>query len=291
MTTELTRLNLTKTLADIESLPAMPAIALKLLALKFDTDEGEAELLTLIGQDPQISAKLISLANAPAMGVSRKVNTVHDAAMLLGLTKVKAVSLGIAAMSNFAQLPGSQNFVPQDLWLHSLSIAIAMNTLSLSMPRALRPQQDHIYLAGLLHDMGYMAIHHIDSAASNDLHHQLRLQPKRPVVEIEMQILGVSHCYIGAQLARQWNLPEEIITVLGYHHAPYIDEVAADNPLVRLLNMAEKLLPNFGITEFCGTDIADYEWQELGIDPALADELRDTVNELAIQAAQIADTF
>jgi len=291
MTTELTRIKLTKTLSDIESLPAMPAIALKLLALKFDTDEGEAELLTLIGQDPQISAKLISLANAPAMGVSRKVNTVHDAAMLLGLTKVKAVSLGIAAMSNFAQLPGSQNFVPQDLWLHSLSIAIAMNTLSLSMPRALRPQQDHIYLAGLLHDMGYMAIHHIDSAASNDLHHQLRLQPKRPVVEIEMQILGVSHCYIGAQLARQWNLPEEIITVLGYHHAPYIDEVAADNPLVRLLNMAEKLLPNFGITEFCGTDIADYEWQELGIDPALADELRDTVNELAIQAAQIADTF
>jgi putative nucleotidyltransferase with HDIG domain len=225
------------------------------------------------------------------MGLPRKISNVPEAAMLLGLTRVKAVSLGIAAMSNFAQLPGSQNFTPQDLWLHSLSIAIAMHTLSLAMPRQLRPQQDHIYLAGLLHDMGYMVIHHIDSAASNELHHQLGLQPRRPVLEIEQEILGVSHCYIGAQLARQWNLPEEIITVLGYHHAPYADEVSAGNSLVRLVNLAEKLLPNVGITEYCGTDISDQEWQGLGIDPDQADELRDSINELAIQAAQIADIF
>jgi putative nucleotidyltransferase with HDIG domain len=291
MTTEQTRTNLTRAIASIDSLPAMPAIALKLLALRLDTEEGEAELLTLIEQDPQILAKLISLANSPAMGVTRNVSTVHDAAILLGLTRVKAVSLGIAAMSNFSQLPGSQNFIPQDLWLHSLTIAIAMHTLSLAMPARLRPQQDHIYLAGLLHDIGYMAIHHIDSAASNALHHQLRLQPRRAVVEIEMQTLGVSHCYVGAQLARQWNLPEEIVTVLGYHHAPYIEEVSADNPLVRLINLSEKLLPNFGIAEFCGTEISEHEWAELGIDPAREEELRDNVNELAIQAAQIADIF
>lgn len=291
MTIEQNRTNLTRSIANIDSLPAMPAIALKLLALRLDTEEGEAELLTLIEQDPQILAKLISLANSPAMGVTRKVGSAREAAVLLGLTRVKAVSLGIAAMSNLSLLPGSQNFVPQDLWLHSLTIAIAMHTLSLAMPLERRPQQDHIYLAGLLHDLGYMAIHYIDSAASNALHHQLRLQPRRPVLEIELQILGVSHCYVGAQLARQWNLPEEIVTVLGYHHAPYIDEVSADNPLVRLLNLSEKLLPNFGIAEFCGTEISAQEWLELDIDPGREEELRDSVNELAIQAAQIADIF
>lgn len=291
MNIEKNRLRLNQALANIDSLPAMPAIALKLMALKLDTDASENQFLTLIEQDPQISAKLISLANSPVMGLSRKVGNVPDATLLLGLTRVKAVSLGIAAMSNFSRLPGSQNFTPQDLWLHSLTIAIAMHTIALSMPAHLRPEQDHIYLAGLLHDIGYMALHHIDSKTSNDLHHQLRLQPKRAVLEIEMQILGVSHCYIGAQLARQWRLPEEIITVLGYHHAPYVDEVSADNPLVRLVNLTEKLLPNFGITEYCGTEISDKEWQELGIDPDMEEELRDNVNELAIQAAQIADIF
>ncbi|MFA6922118.1 MAG: HDOD domain-containing protein [Gallionella sp.] len=289
MTTERTRL--TQAIANIDSLPAMPAIALKLMSLRLDTDEGEIQLLNLIGQDPQISAKLISLANSPVMSMSVKVSNITDAALRLGLTRVKSVSLGIAAMSNFTQPPGPQNFAPQDLWLHSLTIAIAMHTLSLEMPAAIRPPQDHIYLAGLLHDIGYMAIQHIDAVASNDLHHQLRLQPKRPVVDIEMQILGVSHCYIGAQLARQWNLPEEIITVLANHHIPYIDDMSAGHPLVRLLNVSEKLLPNFGITEYCGTEISDAEWQELGINPEKAEELRDSINELAIQAAQIADVF
>jgi putative nucleotidyltransferase with HDIG domain len=291
MSTEHTRSSLTQALCDINSLPAMPVIAQKLLALQLNTDRGEAQLLRLIEQDPQISAKLISLANSPVMGVSRKISSVPDAAMLLGLTQIKSVSIGIATMSTFSKLPVSQYFSPQDLWLHCLTIAVSMHTLSSFMPREIRPHQDQIYLAGLLHDIGFMAIHHISHQASDELHRQLRLQPKRPILEIELQILGVSHCYIGAQLARQWHLPEEIVNVLGYHHAPYVDEVSANNPMVRMVNLAEKMLPNFGITEFCGTEIHEREWQELGIDPAQADEIINTINELALQVAQLADVL
>lgn len=291
MNTDKTRAKLTRDLSNIDSLPAMPSTALKLLSLRLDTDEGEAQLLTLIEQDPLISAKLISLANSPMMGVSHRINSVTEAAMLIGLTRVKAVSLGMAAMSNMSQLPGSQNFMPQDLWLHSITIAIAMHTLSLAMPRALRPPQDQIYLAGLLHDIGYMVIHHIDSAASNELHHQLRLQPKRSVMEIELQTLGVTHCYIGAQLGHHWNLPEEIIAVLAQHHSAGFDGPLNDDALVRLISIAERLLPNFGIVEYCGLLIDDREWLELGINPDMAEELHNSVNELAIQAAQIADIF
>lgn len=289
MIIEQVRHRFSQALANIDTLPAMPAIALKLIALNLDSDEGEAQLLILIEQDPQISAKLISLSNSPVMGVTREVCSVSEAAMLLGLERIKTVALGIAVVSNFPRHSGSQHFSPQDLWLHSLTIAIAMHTLSLSMPIARRPQYDHIYLAGLLHDMGYMAIHYLDSAASNELHHQLRLQPKRSVLEVELQVLGTSHSYIGAQLARHWNLPDEIIAVLAYHHTPNEMKEPAGNTLVRLVNLAEKLLPNFGITEYCGKDINNEEWLELGIDPDKADELRDVINELAIQAAQIAD--
>ncbi|OGT15686.1 MAG: histidine kinase [Gallionellales bacterium RIFOXYB12_FULL_54_9] len=291
MPTERTRSGLTHALSRLDALPAMPIIAQKLLALQLDTAKGEAQLLTLIEQDPQISAKLISLANSPVMGVKRKICTVPDAAMLLGLNQVKSVSIGIATMSTFSRLPVSSYFSPQDLWLHSLTIAITMHTLSAYMPGDIRPRPEQIYLAGLLHDIGFMAIHHMDNKASDLLHHQLRLQPKRPIVEIELQILGLSHCHIGAQLARQWHLPEEIVNVLDYHHAPYVDKISDRNPMARMVNVAEKLLPNFGITEFCGTDITEREWQELGINPAHTDELINTTNELALQLAQIADVF
>ncbi len=104
-------------------------------------------------------------------------------------------------------------------------------------------------------------------------------------------MLGISHCEIGAQLARRWNLPEEIIEVLHYHHTPHIDEVPLTNLLPYMINLCEKLLPNFGINEYCGVEISEMEWQTLGIDPDNADELRSTINEIALQAAQMADIF
>ncbi|HEU0233717.1 MAG TPA: HDOD domain-containing protein [Gallionella sp.] len=282
-----TRLRLKQSLANLDSLPAMPATAQKLLALPLDTDEGETQMLKLIGQDPQISAKIISLANSPIMGVSRKLSTVSDAAMLLGLTRVKSVAVGIALMSHLARSPAGKYFKPQDLWLHSMTIAIVMRTIAQAMPRNARPNEDQIFLAGLLHDIGFMALHHIDAAASDALHHQLLLQPERPILEVELETLGITHCYIGSQLARHWHLPEEIITVLGYHHPPYVEEVAAENPLVRLVSLSEKIAPNFGITEHTGDEIQEYEWLELGINPADVEDICAQANELAVQTAQL----
>lgn len=291
MTDESTRARLKRALANLDSLPAMPAIAQKLLALPLDTDEGEAQLLTLIGQDPQISAKVIGLANSPVMGVTRKVATVPDAALLLGLSRVKSVAIGIASMSNLTKLSASKYFKPQDLWLHSMAMAIVMRVIAQSMPRELRPKEDQIFLAGLLHDIGFMALHHIDAEASNELHHQLGLQPKRPILEIELETLGITHCYLGAELARHWHLPPEIAAVLGYHHPPYVDEMAEQHTLVRLVSVTEKILPDFGLAEHTGGEVLEYEWQELGIDLADVEEIRLQADELAVQTAQLGDLF
>ncbi len=291
MIDESTRLRLKQALADLDSLPAMPAIAQKLLALPLGTEEGEAQMLRLIGQDPQISAKIISLANSPVMGVSRKLCKVSEAAMLLGMTRVKSVAVGIASMSNLAKPPAGQHFKPQDLWLHSMTIAIVMHAIAQAMPRNIRPGEDQIFLAGLLHDIGFMALHHIDAAASDKLHHQLLLHPKHTILEVELETLGITHCYIGSQLARHWHLPEEIVTVLGHHHPPYVEEAAPGNPLVRLISLAEKAAPNFGIAEHTGDEIHEYEWLELGINLADAEDICAQANELAVQTAQFSGEF
>ncbi|MFZ3019177.1 MAG: HDOD domain-containing protein [Gallionella sp.] len=287
MTDESTRTRLKHALANLESLPAMPSIAQKLLALELNTDEGETELLRLIGQDPQISAKLVGLSNSPIMGVTRKISTVNDAALLLGLTRVKSVAIGIASMSDFTKLPPGRDFKPQDLWLHCMTIAVVMRTIAAAMPYRIRPPEDQIFLAGLLHDIGFMALHYLDHKLSNELHHQIRLQPKRPVLEVELETLGITHCYIGSQIARHWNLPLEISAVLGYHHPPYVDEMPEKNLLVRLISVAEKVLPDFGIAEHTGDEITDFEWEELGINPSEAEEIRAQSNELAVQAAHM----
>ena len=161
--------DLRKSLENIDTLPAMPAIAQKLLALPLDTDEGEAQLLKLIAQDPQISAKIVGLSNTALFGAPRNVTSVTDAAMCLGLARVKSVAIGIATMSALAtQHEGKFKFA--DLWIHNMAIAVAMRIIARHMPTRLRPLDDHIFLAGLLHDIGYSALSYLDTAASNALY-------------------------------------------------------------------------------------------------------------------------
>lgn len=277
-------------LDNLERLPAMPVIAQKLLALKLYTDEGEAQMIALIEQDPQLSAKILGLANAPAMGVGRKVTGIKDAAMLLGLKRLKSVAIGIATLSKFTDQPAVKNFDPQDLWSHSMTIAIAMEGLAREMPKMMRPDENQVFLAGLLHDIGLMALHHIDRGASDELHHQLRLQPKRPMQDVEQELLGMNHGYIGAQLVRHWFLPKEIVEVVGLHHSAHIAALARTNPLVRLVNLAEKLLPDFGIAEHTSAAIDESEWRELGINPDRADDIAALINELAMQLVQLPET-
>lgn len=287
MTNETLRLKLKQALADLDSLPAMPVIAQKMLALPLDTEAGEAQLLNLIGQDPQIYAKIIGMANSPMMGTSRKVSSVQEAALLLGLSRIKSVAIGIASLSGVGKLVASKHFDPQDLWLHSMTVAMTMRTLAQSMPRNMRPNEDQIFLAGLLHDIGFMALHHLDFDASNELHRQIRLQPERPLLDVELETLGITHCYIGSQLARHWHLPPELIAVMGYHHPPYVFEVAAENPLVRLVSLAERVLPDFGIAENTASEIQEQEWVDLGIDLDEVEDICNQANELAVQAAQM----
>lgn len=281
------QIDLKMDLAGLDSLPAMPTIAQKLLSLALDSDEGEAQLLKLIEQDPLISAKIIGLSNSSLFGASRKVNSVHDAAMLLGLTRVKSIALGIATLSAM-RTPLEGLFKINELWLHSLTIALAMRTLSKAMPARTRPLDDQIFLSGLLHDIGYMALSYLDTAASDALHTRLHAQPERAAQEIEQELLGITHGEIGAQLGRHWDLPEEIIAVMRYHHTPDIEEAAAGQPLVSLVNFAERLLPDVGVAEHTRLEISAEEWLSLGINPDRAEDLAAALTEVAEQAKQMA---
>jgi len=275
---------------NLDVLPAMPVIAQKLLALNLDTDEGERMLLVLIEQDSQISAKILGLSNSAMVNASRRITTVRDAAILLGLKRIQSVATGIAILSLMAKMPEGK-FNIQDLWLHSIGIAFAMMGLARGMPEKLRPSDDRIFLAGMLHDIGYLVLAYLAPKLSDNLHNHLAAEPKRPAMEIEREILDICHDELGAELARHWNLPEEIIVVLRYHHNPDVAEAAAGQPLVRMINIAEKLLPSFGLNEYVAPGVSAEEWEALGISPSQAEEVEKQVDEEVEQAIQFASAF
>ena len=282
--------DLKRAIKNLDVLPAMPVIAQKLLALNLDTEEGAQMLLVLIEQDPQISAKILGLANSAMFGASRHVTTVRNAALLLGTKRVQSVATGIAIISLMSKTSAG-GFNVQDLWLHSIGIAFAMQGIARSMPKELRPSDDQIFLAGMLHDIGYLVLAHLAPKLSDKLHTCLAAEPKRPAMEVEREILDICHEELGAELARHWNLPEEIIAVLHYHHSPDAAGAVVGQPLVRMINIAEKLLPSFGLNEYVAPGISAEEWEALGINPSKAEEVEEQVDEEVEQAIQFVSSF
>ncbi len=278
------RINLRQAVKNIDALPAMPVIAQKLLALSMDNEEDEREMLMLIEQDPQISAKIIGLSNSAKLGSARKSTSVKEAVILLGMSRVKSIATGIAIMSLSTKV-STGKLKTQDLWLHSFGIAFAMLSIARAMPAKIRPKNDQVFLAGILHDIGYLALAFLDPERSDDLHVLLLSESESPVLSIERELLEICHDELGAELARHWNLPDETITVLRYHHTPDVPEAAAGQPIIHMISLAEKLLASFGIDEHIDTNISDKDWEVLGIDPSKAEEIGVEVAEQAEQAA------
>lgn len=264
--------NLRQALDRLDALPAVPCIARKILTLKINTDEGERALLELIEKDPPILSRIVGLANSPLFGTGRRIVTLHDAAALIGRRRVKMVAMGFAMMSSMMRKPPGLLNV-QNLWQHSLAVAMTMDALARCMPEAARPSDDEVYLAGLLHDIGFLVLDHLAPRLSDRFHVRLGAEPGRTVEEVEAEMLEMSHGELGAALGRHWCLPAKIIAVLQYHHAPEAPGAADGQPLVAMVNLAEKLLPTFGIAEPVVPEIGEDEWQALGIEPSRRQEI------------------
>lgn len=272
-----------KTVETLQTLPAMPKTAQEILSIELASDKGNEKLLRLIDKDPAISARIIGLANSPLFGTSRKIMSVSDAATILGIRRVKMVALGFAMMSSLTRNPpGLLNVL--HLWQHSMAVAVAMDALSKAMPRAMRPPDEDIYLAGLLHDIGFLVLEYVEPELSNRYHERVADEGAEMSSEIEAEMLEMSHSELGALLADHWNLADNIVAVLRHHHA---DTTPVENILIVMTHLAEKLLPTFGMDQ-PASGVAIGEWQALGIEEARIAEVEAMMR---VRAEEIAAAF
>jgi HD-like signal output (HDOD) protein len=130
---------------------------------------------------------------------------------------------------------------------------------------------------------------HLDIERSDELQTRLFTEPDRLALPIEREIVELTHDELGAELARHWHLPEEIVAAIRFHHDVQKGDPA--KPLARVINLAEKLLPSFGFHELIDTTITEEDWEALGIDYEDAAEIGEQVAEQAEQASQFASSL
>ena len=196
-------------------LPTIPAVAVKVADAVGRADSQLGDVSAIIAGDAGFSAALLQAVNAAREGPGRAFGSVDRAVLIVGLNRVRALAL---ALSLPAMRPQSR--LDSAAVAHSLaSVAGAMLARELAVHLG-HPNPDEDMNAALLRDIGALLIQQTFPAAWA----ALLARPGDPLGEDacarEREAFGIDHAEVGAEVLRQWGLPEDTVAPVLHHHDP-----------------------------------------------------------------------
>lgn len=219
-------------------LPVMPQVLSRLFDACHTEAAGVDELTAIISLDSGIAAQVIDLAAALPMDDRDRPATLRECVALAGLNAIKTISVNESASRVFGKANERQEFAPAHAhyWFRALNCALLARMLATSMHY---PDPEEAYLAGLMHDVGSLALAAIDPNSYSRLLYQN--QGEEYMCRFELARYQASHADIGAWIADSWQLNSFLSDSIRYHHVP-AERVATAHPLIRISLLANRLL-------------------------------------------------
>ena len=260
---------------EIEKLVALPDVCIKVNRLIDAPNYSAATLGDLITQDTDLSARLLRVVNSAFFNLQAPVETISRAITVIGTAELRSLVMATAAVRVFTGIPGDLVDMAE-FWRYSMSTGVIAGDLAVRC-RVLHAER--LFVMGVLHDIGRLAIYLKLPDAARDIH-LVTGGDDRLLPDVESEILGFTHMEVGEALLRKWNLPESIITVVGNHHRP------AAARLYRLETALMHIASQIAIGELSGATLDEaleqvepVAWELTG----LQRETIETVMETALQ--------
>jgi putative nucleotidyltransferase with HDIG domain len=241
-------LTLEKLLKESDRIEPVPQVVHQLMELAEDPEAPISEITDLILYEPVVTANLLKLANSAAFGLKRKVDSVHDAVVLLGMKQVVNIVLLGSVTKPMKSAHQGYGLEEGRLWKQSVSCALIANDIAAKVDSE---DRHIIFTAALLKDIGVVVM---------DRHMRDALKAIRAVIqnenvtliEAERQVLGIDHAKLGACIAANWNFSDVLVNTIEHHRLtedlPDIAEATA------MVYLADSLCSISGINGelFCG---------------------------------------
>jgi len=195
-----------KKLKKLEGLPTLPPIVQRLNLMIEDEKTSIHQIANLIEKDQVITSKILRLANSAFYGFPKKVSTVQNALILLGINVVKVLIM----TSSIFDIIYKEDV---GLWEHSIGVAACSKILAEKV--GLKEPQE-VATAGLLHDLGRI-IQKVSFKEEYEKILELTKNGKDPL-QAEKEILGIDHAEMGSFIMKTWNLPDRLVEAVDAHH-------------------------------------------------------------------------
>jgi putative nucleotidyltransferase with HDIG domain len=195
----------------LKDLPPYRPVARKLMKLTAHADVQLEQIQQVLRMDAAFTADVLRLANSPLIGMRGEIKSVMQAVMMLGLERIKALATTLSLRAFLTNTGSSEALLAS--WRHNLATAILCERLA----RILVLDGDACYTAGLVHDIGRLALL---SAFPDKYDRILSVQQgdDLDLLQCERSIFDIDHCQAGKWILEQWDFPEELCAVAFLHH-------------------------------------------------------------------------
>ena len=230
-------------LQQLEELPTLPAVAVKVLEATADSNSSANDVVKLIGSDPVLTSRILQLVHRADLGVRGEVNSVDRAVMLLGFDAVRSAVLAVSvfqAMGGEARPVQGGHFSREEFWKHCVAVACCAELLA-EAARGMHPSE--AFICGLLHDLGKVALDAILPKSFSRVVEAADLL-RGNIADLERTIIGLDHMVVGKRLAERWQLPATIrdCTWLHGQHPQALPATVKQPRMVNLVTLADLLV-------------------------------------------------
>lgn len=225
-------------LCDIERLDPFPATASRVLEVitqaHLDPQEELDALMPLVLSDPGMTTKVLRAANSAERGSDTPIDSVHRACIELGSERAASLALASVVACRFMGLGGATLRSNHSLWTECLTTATACRLVG---ERCDYEDVELAFTAGLLQNMAFIVMDRFLQSQRAEIRAQIDLG--RGWLEAEREVLGATHPFIGARIARKWALPAVLVDVIQNHHSPA--RSSCDATLCKIAGIGEAL--------------------------------------------------
>lgn len=267
----------------VQALPALPASAMRVIALTKNPETNIKDLQAVIAQDPALAAGILRQANSSYYGYARRISSLQDGIMILGFQAIQGLAMASAVAPILKVNLAGYEIDQEGLWQHSMLTGMTAKKLCKILKL---PHGDTAFTAGLLHDIGKIIITVYLQEIGSYILKKIN-DSSLTYAELEEKVIGFGHATVGGFIAKHWNLPPELVSAISYHHTlpsedPHPDVTAVVHIANSLANtmgvgggvdsflnpLEEKALARFQLTE-ADLELLMAEMGELLSDPSL----------------------
>lgn len=215
-------------------LQSSPSVARKIMTLTKTADFSMPEVVNCLEHDPALAAKILRVVNSSHYGLSHQIASIKHAATIIGQRSLRMFAVTFALVDMLAKGPARKLF--GDYWQRASLLASAASRIVTFHDRK---HFDDAYTAGLLSDVGLLVL--AQSAGESYVELFGSCYHGDELSAAEEQQFGFTHAELGAQLLRNWELPQEVVEAVLRHHSHTPDQNLVSDA-VRAGNLVAELL-------------------------------------------------